>query len=186
MLDEVSVGYYSLASTINNMWVFVLAAIIDSMYPTIIRYAKEDWRLFERKNRQLYTIVIYISIFVAICFVVFGKWIVQILYGKAYLDAVAPLRIICWYTIFSYLGVARNAWIVSTNNQKYLKYMCGGAAIANVILNLFFIPLWGASGAAWASLLTQISTIVVFPVFIKDLHPNVKLITEAICLKDVF
>lgn len=41
MLDATSVGYYSLASSVNGMWVFVLAAIIDSMVPTIMKYHTE-------------------------------------------------------------------------------------------------------------------------------------------------
>lgn len=185
MLDETSVGYYSLASTIINMWVFVLAAIIDSMYPTIIQYAKIDQDKFEQKNKQLYAIVIYVSLIVAIGFMAFGKWIIKILYGDTYLPASMPLKIVCWYTIFSYLGTARNAWVVSTNNQKYLKYICGGAAIANVALNYIFIPIWGASGAALASLLTQIATIVVIPYFIKSMRPNVKLMVDAFLLKNI-
>lgn len=185
MLDEASVGYYSLASTINNMWVFILTAIIDSIYPTIIMYSKNDKDAFEKKNRQLYAIVIYVSICVAAGFMIFGKLIIKLLYGDAYLPALMPLKIVCWYTIFSYLGTARNAWIVSTNNQKYLKYICGGAAVANVLLNWIFIPIWGASGAALASLLTQIATIVVIPCFIKDMRPNVKLMLEAVLLKNM-
>lgn len=185
MLDETSVGFYSLASSINNMWVFILAAIIDSMYPTIIKYAGENSEQFEKKNRQLYAIVIYVSIFVAVLFMIFGKWIIRILYGEAYLPATESLKIVCWYTIFSYLGTARNAWIVSTNNQKYLKYICCGAAFANILLNLLLIPVLGASGAALASLLTQISTIVIIPYFIKSMRPNVKLMIEAFLLKKI-
>lgn len=185
MLDETSVGYYSLASTINNMWVFFLAAIIDSLYPTIIRYANENRILFEKKNRQLYAIVIYISIFVAVGFMLFGELIIKILYGETYLPAAMPLKIVCWYTVFSYLGMARNAWIVSTNNQKYLKYICGGAAVANVLLNLLLIPVCGASGAALASLVTQISTIVFIPLLIPNMRPNVKLMLEALMLQKI-
>ena len=185
MLDETSVGYYSLASTINNMWVFVLAAIIDSIYPTIITSAKVNKEQFERKNRQLYAIIIYVSLFVAILFMLFGKLIIRILYGEEYLPAVMPLRIVCWYTIFSYLGTARNAWIVSTNNQRYLKYMYGGAAVANVILNWILIPIWGASGAAFASLLTQMATILFIPFLIKEMRPNVKLMIDAFFLRNI-
>lgn len=185
MLDETSVGYYSLASTINNMWVFVLAAIIDSMYPTIIQYAGKNKDKFNKKNKQLYAIVIYVSIVVAVGFMIFGKWIIMILYGEAYLPATTPLKIVCWYTIFSYLGTARNAWIVSTNNQKYLKYICCGAAIANIVLNFMLIPVWGASGAAMASLITQVSTIILIPYIIKDMRPNVRLMWEAFLLKGI-
>lgn len=185
MLDQTSVGYYSLATSINLMWVFVLQAIIDSVYPTIINYSIRDKEQFNKKNKQLYAIVIYVSIFVAILFCLFGKIAIRILYGEAYLPATEPLKIITWYTIFSYLGVARNAWIVCENKQKYLKYMYASAAIVNVILNYFMIPLWGASGAAAASLITQICTSVVLPCFIKDMRGNVKLMVEAFFLKGI-
>ena len=80
---------------------------------------------------------------------------ILILYGKTYLPAVGPLRIVVWYTAFSYLGVARNAWMVCENRQKYLKYLYISAAALNVVLNFALIPSWGASGAAAASLITQ-------------------------------
>lgn len=186
MLGETSVGYYSLASSVNMMWCFVLQAIIDSLYPTIMSLYKSGNReAFERKNKQLYAIVIYVSIFVAIMFTLFGKFAVVLIYGAEYEPSGNLLKIIAWYTIFAYLGVARNAWIVCTNNQKYLKYMYFSAAIANIIINLIFIPIWGAAGAAVASLLTQILTGMVLPCFIKQMRPNVKLMAEAFILKGI-
>lgn len=185
MLDASSVGYYSLAATLNLMWVFVLQAIIDSMYPKIMRMHEQDKEEFEKKNRQLYAIVIYVSIVVAICFVVFAPFIIKILYGDAYMPAVETLRIITWYTIFSYLGVARNAWIVCENKQKYLKYMYLSAALINIALNYIMIPIWGASGAALASLTTEVCTSIVLPYFIKDMRPNVKLMADALLLRNV-
>lgn len=185
MLDETSVGYYSLASTVNLMWVFVLQAIIDSMYPTIMNLYGKDKKQFERKNRQLYAIVIYVSMAAAVCFVIFAPLVIRILYGEAYLPAVGPLRIITWYTIFSYLGVARNAWIVCMNKQKYLKYMYLSAAFINIGLNYIMIPLWGASGAALASLLTEFCTSLILPCFWNDMRPNVKLMVDAFLLRGV-
>ncbi len=183
MLDETSVGYYSLASSINLMWVFVLQAIIDSMYPTIVSCYSIDKEQFNKKNKQLYAIIIYLSVFVAIFFALFGKIAIRILYGVKYLPASEPLMIITWYTIFSYLGVARNAWMVCENKQKYLKYMYASAAVINVILNYFLIPKYGVSGAAIASLITQIGTSVLLPCLIKDMRENVKLMIEAFLLK---
>ena len=186
MLDETSVGYYSLATTVNLMWVFVLQAIIDSLTPTIMSlHKKGDKNAFDRKNKQLYFIVIYISIIVALLFVFFGRYAIVMLYGKEYEPAAEPLKIITWYTIFSYLGVARNAWIVCNNYQKYLKYMYLSAAIINIILNTIFIPILGASGAALASLITQVLTSMVLPCFIRDLRPNVKLMIDAFLLRDI-
>ncbi len=186
MLDEESVGYYSTAFSLCTMWTFVLSAIIDAMYPTIIQSFEKDKRVFEKKNRQLYAIVFYVSTFVSLMFVVFGKLGIWILYGEAYLPAALPLSVITWYTAFSYFGVARNAWMVCNEKQKYLKYMYIPAVIINVGLNLIFIPLWGATGAAFASLVTQICTSVLLPYCIKDLRPNAKMMLAAILLRDVF
>lgn len=186
MIDEVSVGYYSVATTISGMWVFILAAIIDSAYPTILRLHKEDKTAFERKNRQLYAVVFYLSVAASLGFVVLGNMVIRILYGEAYLPASAPLKIITWYTAFSYLGVARNAWIVCEEKQKYLKYIYLGAAVLNVFMNLLLIPRWGAEGAAMASLLTQIFTSIVLPYCIRDLRPNAKMMLQSILLRKVF
>lgn len=186
MLDETAVGYYATAVTICGMWTFVLTAIIDAMYPTIIQSFKQGKELFERKNRQLYAIVFYVSVFVSVMFLIFGDFGIWLLYGKAYLPAAVPLKIITWYTAFSYFGVARNAWMVCNEKQKYLKYMYIVAALMNVLMNVIFIPLWGAAGAAFASLVTQIFISIILPCFLKEVRPNAKLMIEAILLKDVF
>lgn len=183
MLDETSVGYYATATAICSMWTFVLSAIIESMYPTIIMSFKKDKETFERKNRQLYAIVFYVTCFVSVCFLLLGDLAIRILYGEAYAPAAMPLKIVTWYTAFSYFGVARGAWMVCNQMQKYLKYMYIFAALANIVMNILLIPMWGPSGAALASLVTQILTSIVLPLCIRDLRPNAKLMLEAIMLK---
>lgn len=185
MLGADAVGHYSLASTVSVSWAFILSAIIDSLYPEIVQSFQKDYLRYERKNRQLYTIVFYVSLFVSAIICIAAKPFVLILYGETYLPAVEPLRIVVWYTAFSYLGVARNAWMVCENRQKYLKYLYISAAVLNVILNLALIPLWGASGAAAASLITQAATTILLPALIRPLRPNAKLMMDAITLRDV-
>lgn len=185
MLTETSVGHYATATAICGMWCFVLTAIIDSVYPSIMETYKKDTVLFEKINRRLYAIIFYIAVIVSLLFCVLGEWIILLLYGETYRPAVSPLRIITWYTSFSYLGVARNAWIVCEKKQKHLKYIYVSAAIINVLLNLVFIPISGASGAAVASLVTQITTTIIIPFFIKDLRRNSILMLEGIFLRNL-
>lgn len=186
MMSESEVGYYSTAVTICGVWCFILAAINDSMYPVILQAFDTNHDLFDRKCRQLYAIVFYTSVGVSFIYTIFAKYIILILYGVEYLPAVMPLRIATWYIAFSYLGVARNVWVVSNNCQKYLKYLYIGSAITNVVINSILIPFLGASGAALASVITQVSTIMIFPLCVKDMRPSVKLMWDAIRLKGVF
>lgn len=185
MLSEKEVAYYSVATAICTMWVFVLQAIIDSAFPTIVNYYKNDYEKYKKKNIQLYSIIFYVSVGISVLFTLFGKYIIILLYGEAYIDSVLPLKIVTWYTAFSYLGVARNAWIVCENKQKYLKYIYGSAAILNVILNACMIPWWGTAGAALASLITNIATSILLPLGITELQPNAKLMLDAILLKGI-
>ena len=185
MINEAEIGYYATAVSLCSVWCFILSAIIDSMNPTIMKLYQEDEKNFIKYNKILYFIVFYISIIVSIIFTIFGKLIIQILFGEAYLPTAAPLRIITWYTAFSYLGVARNAWIVCKDKQRYLKYLYFSSAILNVILNLIFIPKYGAVGAAFASLISQISTVIIVPFFIKELRENSMMIVEAILFKGI-
>lgn len=186
MISDAEIGYYSTAVSICTMWCFILSAIIDSMYPIIMEAYNENKNNFIHKNKILYAIIFYCCILVSVFITFFAKVIVKILYGNAYLPTVNPLRIITWYTAFSYLGLARNAWIVCENKQKYLTPVYASAALANVILNLIFIPLYGASGAAAASLIAQILTTLVVPFMIPALKENSKLMIEAILFKGVW
>lgn len=185
MLDEASVGYYSLASSISTMWVFILSAIIDSLKPTIMRFHNENRQLYLKTNRKLYAVIFYLSLLASMFIVIIAPFFISIVYGEEYLPSVTPLRIVVWYVAFSYLGVARDIWIVCERKQKNLKYLYAGSAVLNIVLNYITIPILGVNGAALSTLITQISTIFIFPLLIKDFRPNVKLMFEAIKLKGI-
>lgn len=185
MISDTENGYYATALSLCNVWCFILSAIISSLNPIIMQAHKEDKKKFGRLNRLLYCIVFYISAVVSVCFTVLGEWLVPLMYGEAYLPAAMPLKILTWQTAFSYLGVARNAWIVCENKQKYLKYIYISAALANVVLNWLFIPVWGASGAAFASLVAQITTVMIAPFFIKQMRENSVMMVDAMLLRGI-
>lgn len=185
MLGDAQIGYYATAVSLSTVWCFVLQAIIDSVYPSIMEANGQNELLFQKRNKQLYAVVFYVAMAVSLAISVLAEWIVLTLYGKDYLPAATPLRVIVWYTAFSYLGVARNAWIVCKNRQKYLFPVYSFSAAANVILNLMLIPRLGTTGAAIASLSAQMMTTLVFPFVMPALRENAVLMTEAILLKGI-
>ena len=103
---------------------------------------------------------------------IFSGYIIRILYGAEYLPAVGALRIVVWYTTFSYLGAVRNIWILANNFQRYLWRINLLGATANIVLNAVLIPAIGINGAAVASLLTQFFTNVLVGYIIRPIRPN--------------
>lgn len=185
MISTDVVGFYSTAAAICSMWTFILSAIIDAARPIIMEGRKEDKELYQRRIKQLYAAIIWISFSVAAVFSILAKWIILILYGEQFIPAIEPLRIIAWSTAFSYLGVARGIWIVCEGKQNYEKYLSFLGSVCNLILNFVLIPTIGINGAAIATLITQIMTNLIIPMMIKDTRENSIYIIEAIFFKDV-
>ena len=185
MLDTSAVGYYTTASSVANLWTFIIAAIVTVMNPTIIGLYGKDEAQFNRKMRQLYAIVFYISISASLCIVLCSGIVIRKFYGEAYAPAIAPLRVITWNTAFSYFGVARNIWVVCKNRQKYLKYIYISSSILNIALNAFLIPIMGVTGAAIASVIAQVTTGFLFPLFIKDMRESSVMMLDAILFRGI-
>ena len=172
MLGDEATGYYSTAAVCAGMTAFVFAAIIDSARPAILGSYGKDTADFEKNVSRLYSVIIYLSLLQCVGMTVFADLIIGILYGSEYTLSILPLRIIVWYTTFSYLGAVRNVWILAESRQKYLWIINLSGALCNVALNFALIPLWGVPGAAVASLITQIITNVFTGFIIKPIRKN--------------
>ena len=172
MIDEIAVGYYSAAVVCAGMTNFIFGAIIDSARPSILSAKSISQTVFEDRMKLLYAIVIYLALLQSIFITLFAKWIVQILYGAAYEPTIGILKIIVWYTTFSYVGAVRDIWILAEGKQSVLWKINLTGALTNVVLNYMLIPLLGAHGAAIASLFTQIFTNVILGFIFKETRDN--------------
>lgn len=180
MINEEATGLYTVAVTCAGMTSFVFAAIIDSFRPVIVKSKAVDQRSFEAKMSLLYSVIIYCSLFQSLLISVLSKQIIHVLYGSAYSSAAGVLGLVVWYTTFSYLGAVRDVWILSERKEKYLWCINLTGALANVILNLCLIPIYGTIGAALASFITQIFTNVVLGFIIRPIRENNKLMVKGL------
>ena len=172
MLDSESVGYYSAAVTCAGLTGFVITAILDSFRPVIFQGKKESVEKFENYLIKLYSIIIYFSLAQSLIMTFGAKIIVSVVYGAKYYPATSALRIVVWYTTFSYLGSIRNIWLLAESKQKHLWKINMSGAIANIILNALLIPQMGINGAALASLITQFFTNVIIGYVLADIRRN--------------
>lgn len=90
-----------------------------------------------------------------------------------------------WYCGFSLLGSARDVWIICEGYQKYAKWFAMMGTLTNLLLNFLLIPQIGMSGAAIATLVTQIMTGFGVTLLFKDTRENNRYLIEAFLLKGV-
>lgn len=185
MLDTYTVGLYSVGIYICTLWNFIPEAMIASLRPGIMEAKKHNKDSYEKKLKQMYALIIWVSILYAVGVCLFSKYIILILYGKDYLGARIPLMIAVWYCGFSLTGSAREVWIICEGHQKYSKWFALIGALTNLILNYLLIPRIGMVGAAIATLVTQIMTGFIVTLLFKDTRENNKFLIEAFLLKGI-
>lgn len=184
MLNDTITGYYTAATTCIFLTNFIFVAIFDSMRPYVLdSKTNESTDSYEKKVVSLFSIIILLSMAQCIAVFLFSKWIILILYGKAYVGSIGILRIMIWYTLFSYIGMTRSIWILAENKQQYLWIINLGGAIVNILLNVLLIPKFGGGGAAFASLCTQFFTNIVLPQIIMPLRRSNYLMIKSIRLE---
>ena len=185
LLDSKATGIYSAAATISNLANFIFVAIIDSFRPQIFEAYKKSHKLFEKRMKLLYAVIIYLTLAFGVMVTIMSPLLVRIIYGLEYLEAVTPLKVMIWYNIFSFLGMSRNIWILAEGRQKWLWIINLSGAIANICLNLILIPKIGIIGAAIASLISQMVANVLVSYLISDIRPSIKLMLKSLNIKNV-
>ena len=185
LIDSSAVAFYTAASTCAGIAGMVFSAIIDSMRPVILEQKHRDEAAYERSMIGLYSVIIYLSLFYSAVVTGFAPIIVGVLYGDAYSASIPVLQVIVWYGTASFLGGARDIWILAEKKQKHLLVINILGVIVNIGLNMLLIPKYSALGAAIATVITQIVINILFVSIYKPTRHNGYLMFKALNPKSI-
>lgn len=167
MLGGESVGIYSAALRLSEVWYFIPISIVSSVFPAIVKARTKNPHLYNERFRQLFTLMVILGVAVALPITFCSDWLVTLLYGKGFSASAQVLVAHVWTGPFVFLGVAGGRWFIAENLQKYSFYRTFAGCVVNVVLNALLIPVYGPVGAAVASVLAQ----AVASVFFNALNP---------------
>jgi len=170
MLGADSVGQFAAASRISEAWYFIPMVIAASTFPSVIIAKQRDDYTYKDKIQKLYDSLFIVSFSTAVVFSFFSDKIILFIYGEKFIAASEILKIHIWAGIFVTMGVASSSWYLSEGLQKLAFYRTLIGAVLNVFANLVLIPMYGAKGAAIATLISQASAAYLFDL----LHPRTR------------
>jgi O-antigen/teichoic acid export membrane protein len=153
MIGDKSVGIYSAALKISEVWYFAPIMIASSVFPAILRAREHSQELYYRRLQQFFDLMVLLSVGVALPVTFLAPIIIAVTFGVEYEASASILAIHIWSAIFVFLGVASGKWLLAENKQMYSLYRTVLGVAANVGLNFWLIPNYGALGAAWATLI---------------------------------
>ncbi|CEN56001.1 putative polysaccharide biosynthesis protein [Candidatus Methylopumilus turicensis] len=180
MLGARSVGIYSAAIRLTEVWYFVPVIIANSLLPSLINAKKAGENGYYIRLQKLYALMIWIAIGIACVMTFLSHWIILTLYGEAYKDAVSVLMISIWNGVFVFFGCAWSQWMLIENRTRMISFFQINTLFFNVILNLILIPRFGIYGAAIATLIASSIGHTMLPLFIKSQRIALKMFLNSL------
>ncbi|MDH6018076.1 flippase [Vibrio splendidus] len=165
MLGPESVGYYTAATRLSEVWYFIPVVICNSLFPAILNAKKISHELFLERLQKLYDFMLWLALFIAFFVTLITEPLVDFLYGSAYSSSSLILLVHVWSSVFVFIGVASSKWFIAEGLQKQALYRTIAGLLVNVILNYLLIEKYGAIGAAFATLVSQMMASYLFNLF---------------------
>ena len=158
-INDAVIGVYSLGLSLSDKIVIIPDTLKGVLVSKLAKGAKDD------EVAKVSRIGLWSSVLIFLLVSALGRWVIAFFYGNEYIDAY-PIIVI---TAFGMLAVVYFKFISQYNivnkRQKLNVALLSIAVVADIVLNLTFIPIWGIKGAALATSIGNCICGVVFIVY---------------------
>lgn len=167
MMTTTEVGIYSVSVSLINIVQIAIAPIRESVFPKLLNLYREDRQKYEQCYIQISSALTWIYITgVAVSFVVL-PYAFRFL-NEEYAQAFPVYRLHVLGTFFMYNAALRSGHFTLINRGGILTCSQAISVIANIVMNVVGIRLWGIYGAAIATVITQAVSLLFSNLLFKD------------------
>jgi len=154
-----AVGLYSAAYKFLNLALTLPYVVNAAVFPVMAR-VEQDRATVQVVFQRAFDYLTLLALPLGVAGTVLGPSLVALVYGPGFERAAEPLRILLWATGFMFAARTCRQLLVAGGQQTAHLVLLVGGAVANVALNLWWIPTWGIVGAAWATLCAEAGILV--------------------------
>ncbi|VEP14285.1 Membrane protein [Hyella patelloides LEGE 07179] len=182
MSNSQEVGNYAAAVRFSEIWYFIPTAVSTSVFPSIIKAKQKSEKEYYTKLQQLYDLMAWMSLTVAIPMSFISTHFMTVLLGQEYVKSGQILSVHIWSGLFVFLGVARSQWLMAENFTRFSLISTSLGALSNIFLNFILIPEQGGMGAAIATLISQAVASYLVCLFYPPTFNTGKMLTKALLI----
>lgn len=168
ILGKKEVGIYTISLQLVNILTIIILPIQTILFTKLLELYKENYRkyivYYFKMNlflTQFYLVIIFLSIFVV-------KYTFSLVFSSQYSEAILAYNILTIGSLMKANAALQTGHMTLKNITKKNFYKTIFGVIINVLLNYILIKKYGLSGAAWATSITQIFTLLIIDFFIKE------------------
>jgi O-antigen/teichoic acid export membrane protein len=155
MRGDVETAIYGAASRLLESAFVVPALVLAAVFPELAERARVSRAELTRFFRGALAGMATLGTCAAVAFAVAGPPLVRVLYGPAYADAGAQLRLLAPALCFFFPTYLLMSFLIAMGEQRSTAWFAAAGIVINLALNLALIPAYGARGAIVATIATE-------------------------------
>jgi O-antigen/teichoic acid export membrane protein len=152
-----AVGIYSAAARLSELMYVFPVAYMNATFPRLLavreRHGRESVE-YRRELQNAFNGAFWFGALVIILTYLLGSWVVVLLFGNAYVDAVQILQIHVLACPFVFMAAVFSKWIIAENKLWLSLGRHGAGAVVSVGLSFALVPNLGGIGAALATVVS--------------------------------
>jgi len=169
LANNESVGYYSTALKLNKLIIAVFGAVTVAIFPSLINlYHSQQIEKFRELIRQVFFVLVSLSIPAIVIFISCAKEIVHVLFSQNFDRSILPLQITAPLILIVSLSSIFGFQVLSAlAKDRQILYSAIIGMSVSVVLSILLVPSLMEVGEAITILVTELSVSVSFIYFTK-------------------
>lgn len=159
--DFAQVGMYSAALRFSEFWWAFAPIVMNSLSPKYIFNVDDEVKL-QANIAKIMACMLLVSLVPVVFIVAIGKYAIPLLLGAQYAAALPVLYVHICIAILVFFDAPTSQFLLAHNRQRQMIWKSLFMLAVNAMLNLLLVSSFGALGAALATLLAYVLTIVCF------------------------
>lgn len=160
-----AVGYYAAAQKPVQLLFIIPNLIAAALFPILARLHRESGERFASVASKSIGAMLLVGLPIFSIGIAIAPWVIHVLFGDQYASAVIPLMILLGLVFAIFPGsIITNAVLAIGEQRRTVTAIIAGSVL-NIGLSLFLIPRYGASGAAVATVISQM--LIYFIMYVK-------------------
>ena len=148
------VAIYGVAYRMVDFMLLFFIVFIVSVFPVLSAYSQADGEKYRQAARRVLDATFALSVPATVGVILLAPEIVAIVGGDRYPQAALPMQILALAVILTGISQAYNYMIIVQNGQRNLVWITIILVIANVGLNLYFVPIYSYIASAVITVVT--------------------------------
>lgn len=166
MLGAGALGIYAVILPLSTFWQIIPTTFSVSLAPFIAKQRLAGEAQYRKTIVLVFRAFFYLGVLVALITYFVSGWLVPLLFGTQYSEAVEILNVHVISNVFCFMGIAHNLWLVNERNFAVRLYGTVLAGISAVGMNFLTLPWLGLIGASLAAIVAQALAAFLINVFL--------------------